>query len=300
MRRNRRKPAARLGKLWVLLLACCAIGEVSAGPLNILLTNDDGIAAPGIIAVRDALRVAGHRVIVVAPREDQSGSSVRISTRQLGLAQDGPDTWIVDGTPADTTLVALRRILKDAPPDLVVSGANRGQNLGVISNVSGTVGAAIMAAMHGVPAVAVSVGMDMAEAADGFPSTVAAYPAAARFVSRLVARLAGAAGRGPLLEPGTVLNVNYPALPVSRIKPARWTVLSRNFGYDLSYPDGDAPGTVKVAFATDNAPEPANANTDLALFRAGYVTLTLLDTSWLAPAPARTALVDRLGDLVQP
>jgi 5'/3'-nucleotidase SurE len=283
-----------------LLFAGAGPGDVTAREITILLTNDDGIAAPGIVAVRDTLRAAGHRVIVVAPREDQSGSSVRISTKQVGLTQDGPDTWIVDGTPADSTLVALRRILRDAPPDLVVSGANRGQNLGVTSNVSGTVGAAIMAAMHGIPAVAVSVGLDMTEAAAGFPSTVAAYPAAARFVSRLVGRLAARSGADPLLAKGTVLNVNYPALPVTRRKPARWTVLSRNFGYGLSYPDGPEPNTVKVAFASDDSLEPADANTDLARFRAGYITLTLLDTSWLAPVPAREALAARLGDIAEP
>ena len=281
----------------VLALAC---QQVAARELHILLANDDGYQAPGLLAVREALQAAGHRVTVVAPRVDQSGSSVKITTAQIGLKEESPGVWVVDGSPADAVLVALRRILKDAAPDLVVSGANRGQNPGAVTNVSGTVGAAVMAAMHGVPALAVSVGIDFTEAAQGFPSTVAAYSGAAQFVTRVVARLAEQAQDEALLPPRTLLNINYPALAPGVIKGARWSELGSGFGYAISYRDGDAPDTVKLAFGPDETTYAAEASTDTARFAAGYITVTLLDTSWLAPRGTRANAVRRLGSLIEP
>ncbi|MGD9601045.1 MAG: 5'/3'-nucleotidase SurE [Gammaproteobacteria bacterium] len=271
-----------------------------ASALTILLTNDDGFHAPGILAMQGALRDAGHRVIVVAPRTDQSGSSVKITTTAFALKQEAPDVWVVDGSPADSVWVGLRRVLRDAPPDLVVSGGNRGQNLGAVTNLSGTVGAAVMAALNDVPAIAVSVGIDLAEAAAGFPSTAAAYPAAGAFTAQLVARLAASRNDGPLLPPRTVLNVNYPARPAADVRPARWTRLGAELGYAADYVDGDGADTVKLAFGPDPNPYAANNPHDTARFAAGHVTVTVLQADWLAPRAVRVETMRRVGDLVRP
>lgn len=271
-----------------------------ASALTLLLTNDDGFQAPGLQAMQAALREAGHRVIVVAPRLDQSGSSVKITTTPLALKQEAPDVWVVDGSPADAVWVGLRRVLRETPPDLVVSGSNRGQNLGAVSNLSGTVGAAVMAALNDVPAIAVSVGIDFAEAEAGFPSTVAAYPAAGAFTAKLVARLAGARGDGALLPPRTVLNVNYPARPPAEVRPARWTRLGPEFGYAADYADGESPGTVKLALGPDPNRYAEKDAHDTARFAAGHVTVTVLQADWLAPRAVRLDAMRRVGDLVRP
>ncbi len=282
----------------VLLLGGAQLG--TARELNILLANDDGFEAPGLVAVRAALQAAGHHVTVVAPRTDQSGSSVKISTAQMAVKEESPGVWVVDGSPADAVWVGLRRVFKQAPPDLVISGANRGQNLGAVSNLSGTVGAAVMAAMNDVPAIAVSVGIDFTEAAQGFPSTLAAYPGAAQFVVGLVARLSAQPIRKKLLPARTLLNVNYPAMLPQAIKGARWADLGRGFGYTAAYREGDAAGTVKLALGPDTTKYPSGSRTDTARFAAGFVTLSLLDTSWLAARDARVDAAARVGDLAKP
>ncbi len=284
---------------WVFVLLLAGMQSGVARELNILLANDDGFAAPGLVALRTALQAAGHHVTVVAPRTDQSGSSVKVSTTPIALKEESPGVWVVDGSPADAVWVGLQRVFKQAPPDLVISGANRGQNLGAVSNLSGTVGAAVMAAMNDVPAIAVSVGIDFKEAAQGFPSTLAAYPGAAQFVVGLVARLSAQPARKSLLPARTLLNVNYPALLPAAVKGARWAELGRGFGYTVAYREGDAADTLKLAFGPDARQYPPGEHADTARFAAGYITLSLLDTSWQAPRGARAEAAARVGDLVR-
>ena len=286
--------------VWVFVLLLGGMQLGTARELNILLANDDGFEAPGLVAVRAALQAAGHHVTVVAPRTDQSGSSVKITTAQMALKEEAPGVWVVDGSPADAVWVGLHRVFKQAPPDLVISGANRGQNLGAVSNLSGTVGGAVMAAMNDVPAIAVSVGIDFKEAAQGFPSTLAAYSGAAQFVVALVARLSAQPPGKKLLPARTLLNVNYPAMLPKAIKGARWAELGRGFGYTVAYREGDVADTVKLAFGPDTTQYPPGASADTARFAAGFITLSLFDTSWLAPRSARADAAARLGNFVKP
>ena len=156
-------------------------------PLHILLTNDDGHEAPGIQALQRVFRQAGHRVSMVAPSTQQSATSMSVTSRRnLALEQIGDDSWHLDGQPADTVLVALRHLLEDNPPDLVLSGINFGPNVGTAIYMSGTIGAAMMASLYGVPAIAVSAGMRFDEVATQFPSTLEALSPAAEFVSSVV------------------------------------------------------------------------------------------------------------------
>ena len=125
---------------------------------RVLLTNDDGIDAPGLAALVEACRSWAGQTIVVAPKDPHSGCGHRVTTdRPLVLEQVGPDRYFVDGTPADCVRLALTALFADAPgPDWVLSGINAGGNLGVDIHHSGTVAAAREAALHGVPALAVS------------------------------------------------------------------------------------------------------------------------------------------------
>ena len=129
--------------------------------MRILLTNDDGIHAPGIHALHAALRECGHEVHVVAPLKENSGVSASLTLRGrlhvYDVEEDGLVGRAVDGTPADCVKLALTTLLRDAP-DLVVAGLNNGGNLGTDVFYSGTVGAAVEACMFGLPAAAVSRG----------------------------------------------------------------------------------------------------------------------------------------------
>jgi 5'-nucleotidase len=174
--------------------------------VRILLTNDDGIAAPGLAALWRAVRDLGE-VTVVAPHAERSavGHAITLADPLRVSEHAGPDGFAgfaVSGTPADCVKIAVRAILPE-PPDLVLSGINQGANLGTNLLYSGTVSAATEAAMLGIPAAALSL-------ADWHAADFAAAAAFAR-------RLAGEIGRRGL-PPGVSLNVNVPPLPAAQIR----------------------------------------------------------------------------------
>lgn len=160
-----------------LLVACSSDSDdAPAGPLRILVTNDDGVAAPGIDAVVQALLLDpdNNEIIVSAPAENRSGSAdntietlpscgTGAATQSSTMSGYDENVWAVDGCPADSVLYALDNLYPDQPPHVVLSGINEGQNVGFVSGgalsqVSGTVGAAKTAACSGVPALASSQG----------------------------------------------------------------------------------------------------------------------------------------------
>ena len=177
--------------------------------MNILLTNDDGIDAPGLAALaaacHDAWPAAG-RVIVVAPKEPHSGCGHRVTTdRPLVLEQVGSDRFHVDGTPADCVRLALATLFSEsAPPlDWVLSGINAGGNLGVDIHHSGTVAAAREAALHGVKSLAVSHYHRREEPID--------WQRAARWMTAILTSVVGRGGPGgEPLAAGEFWNVNFP------------------------------------------------------------------------------------------
>ncbi len=134
----------------------------ASAPLTILVTNDDGIGAPGIDALVTALSAIDDvELIIVAPAENQSGSSDNTTDGGVpsapGTTISGVEGTAVSGFPADAVIAALDEL--GVEPDLVVSGVNKGQNIGPLAAVSGTVGAARTAIRRGIPAVAVSAGL---------------------------------------------------------------------------------------------------------------------------------------------
>jgi 5'-nucleotidase len=167
--------------------------------VRILLSNDDGIYAAGLRALAAAFD--GDEVWVVAPDREQSASSHAISLhRPLRVHELSPRRWAVDGTPTDAVYVGLNHVLKNARPDVVLSGINHGPNLGNDVHYSGTVAAAMEAALLGVHALAISLAAPPPHD----------FSEAARFAAALARRVvASPPGGGPLL-----LNVNVPAGPV--------------------------------------------------------------------------------------
>ena len=123
---------------------------------EILLTNDDGVHSSGITSLADSLASTGH-VTTVAPDQEMSASSQSLTLiRPIRYDKIGPDRYSVEGTPTDCVIMALNYILP-LRPDLVISGINKGPNLGHDIAYSGTVAGAMEAARHGVQAVAVSL-----------------------------------------------------------------------------------------------------------------------------------------------
>jgi 5'-nucleotidase len=172
--------------------------------MSLLLTNDDGVHAPGLAAMAEALS-GRHPFITVAPAEEQSGMSHALTmNRPLRIGSHGEARWSVDGTPVDCVYVAIHKLCS-ALPTVVVSGINKGANLGDDVFYSGTVGAAREAALNGIAALAVS--LDLTEN-PGEAHFETAGSIAADVVDRML--------RTPL-PAGCFLNLNVPNRPLSAV-----------------------------------------------------------------------------------
>jgi 5'-nucleotidase len=173
---------------------------------EILLTNDDGIESPGIEALRDALLDAGN-VTVVAPASDQSAVGRAMSFR--ATVDDHPWGYVIEGTPSDCVVAGLGALVPDA--DIVVSGCNKGANLGMYTlGRSGTVSAAVEAAYFEVPAIASSLYVQQGETDfEEAAKDVADYRTAASATGHIVK----ASLENGLFEPADYFNVNAPRPP---------------------------------------------------------------------------------------
>lgn len=187
-------------------------------------------------------------------------------------------------------------MLAAAPPDLVVSGTNLGQNLGASTNSSETVGAAvIMAIQLGVPAIAISAGLDLRESGDTpqrFTNTIKVFPDDASLAVGLIARLVRSCGRaGALLPPGIVLNLNYPLGELAGVKIAR---RGDRGGFTTSYAELPDDAGVIADLMHETRSEPRINDADTSLSAQGYVTISILDGNWDAGAAARGRIADLL------
>lgn len=174
---------------------------------RVILTNDDGIDAPGMAVMEEIAAQIALEVWVVAPEHDQSGQSHAISLHHaIRVSERGPRRFGVTGTPGDCAAMGICHLMKDAPPQLMLSGVNRGVNLGIESVFSGTVGGAMTAMMLGVPAIALS---------QAFTDR--------RNVPWDTARSLGPGTIQQLVDigwaTGACLNVNFPPIPASEAGP---------------------------------------------------------------------------------
>ena len=125
--------------------------------MRILLTNDDGINAPGLVVLEKIARQLSDDVTIVAPELDQSGVSHSFSLNDpLRLRKVRPNVFAVKGTPTDCVLMGVRHVLKGVTPDLVLSGVNHGQNVGEDVTYSGTIAGAMEGTLLGIPSIALS------------------------------------------------------------------------------------------------------------------------------------------------
>jgi 5'-nucleotidase len=234
----------------------------SAAPHEIVVTNDDGVSAPGIDAVVTALRgVPGVHVTVVAPAKNQSGTGSKTTAGTLTYATaktaSGYPATAVDGYPADTITVALDKL--NLHPWLVVSGVNQGQNLGPVANLSGTVGGAQAAVSRGIPALAVSA---------GFGTTVD-YTTAARYAIQWVDALLGNGSSATPSTPPTdsLSNLNVPSCSTGAVRGEK-QVPSESNSSDLG-----------AAVQKQDCAATTSPTTEVAAFNAGFATLTEVPAS---------------------
>ena len=235
-------------------------------PLRILITNDDGVDAPGIAVMREIAAAISSDVWVVAPDGNQSGASHRFTFgRELGLEARAPKTYaIVGGSPADCVVAAFTHLCKDHHPDLVLSGVNNGQNLGDIINCSGTAAGAREGAMHGALAIA------MSQAADYETRRELTWDNARRYGAEVVrALLASATGREHYY------NVNFPFCAPEDVSGIRVAAAQRFSRSPMAYYPSDNAG--KFFIAIPETPAPLDEAMDFhLLLHADAITVTPL------------------------
>lgn len=244
--------------------------------MRILVTNDDGIDAEGLAVLVDYLKAAAekaeprHEIIVFAPEGERSGISHGMTLRHpTKVRQLAENTYTCSGTPADCVIVACLWALK-GKPDLVISGINRGPNLGTDIIYSGTCAAARQAALVGIPAIAVSCA-HYAAPLD--------YRASAAFVAHNLDKLA------QQWKEDCFINVNCPSSGDEKLK-ARWTIPGRNKYYDsLKCFDG-IDGYTYCFIAEGRHERQADSHSDHQAVADGQIALSLVDIHPRASQPA--------------
>lgn len=241
--------------------------------MRILITNDDGINAPGLKVLReiaDALAGTSGEVWCVAPAFEQSGVAHAISyTQPMMVSELAPRIYAVQGSPADCILAGLHDILTDTPPDLVLSGVNRGNNAAENAMYSGTLGAAMEAALQGVRAIALSqfYGPGNRDLADTFD---AARGHGLSTVRRLLSK-----GVWSNDDYKIFYNINFPPVSASDVKGVRAVPqgFRRGIGFGIE-PQVSPSGRRFLWVKGAPQQQPTRPDTDAAVNLDGYISVT--------------------------
>ncbi len=229
--------------------------------MHILISNDDGYDSPGLRILASSF-AASDKVSVVAPDQDRSAASNSLTLdRPLRITRISENIYAVNGTPTDCVHLGVTGLFKDAPPDMVLSGVNHGENLGDDVVYSGTVAAAMEGRYLGFPAVAVSIVSLRPRHLD----------TAAKVTRRLIGHLKNAA-----LPREIILNVNVPDVPLHDVKGFKSTRLGNRHVAEPAIEDSDPRGEPIYWIGAPGPEQDAGSGTDFHAVAAGYVSVTPL------------------------
>jgi 5'-nucleotidase len=250
--------------LTAIILACFSV-VASAQSYRVLLSNDDGIESPRLHALHAALsQLEGVEVVVAAPNVNQSGASQSSigSITVDNFEKDGRFFgYAVHGRPADAVRFGIKELGKDQPFDIVVSGINRGANVGDVSHLSGTVGAAMEGLYHGLPAIAVSEDPNSENTA-----------ITAKFAADLVDRY-----RRLGAPSGTMISINVPAGPLKgvAVRPMGDSYLQTD-SYEAVERNGESTEYERIRLIVNSE----DSTTDTYAYQQGYISVTPLKFDW--------------------
>lgn len=236
--------------------------------MRILLTNDDGYYAPGLKVLEAIAATLSDDVWIVAPADEQSGAGHSLTlTRPLRIRKHGEKRFAVAGTPTDAVMMALAKIMKDTPPDLILSGVNRGANLAEDVTYSGTVSAAMEGALAGVRSIALS----QVYAREGMGDVVP-FDAAQAWGEKVLRPLIDAP-----LAPRTLININFPALAADKVLGVRVVAQGlRDYGRLQIIGNRDPRGYEYFWFGLGPSIETPAHSTDVEAVADGYIAVTPL------------------------
>jgi 5'-nucleotidase len=235
--------------------------------MRILLSNDDGVHSPGLALLEKIAREFSDDVFVVAPETDQSGVAHSLSLSDpLRIREISPRHFAVKGTPTDCVILAVRKLM-DRPPDLVLSGINKGQNVAEDVTYSGTIAAAMEGALLGIPSIALSQAYNFFVNRQGIP-----WDCAETHVSGVLRRLMAAG-----VPQNVLMNVNFPPCSAEEVKGVAITVQGRRSA-DLMYIEDrlDGRGNPYHWIAFRRGDFTPGAGTDLEALEENLISITPL------------------------
>ncbi len=244
--------------------------------MRILLTNDDGVNAPGLKILEEIARAFSDDIWIVAPAEENSGAGHSLTlSRPVRIREHGPKHYSVSGTPTDAVMLALGVLMKDQRPDLILSGVNRGANLGDDVTYSGTVSAAMEGTLAGVRSIALSQVYSKEGMGDSVP-----FAAAQSWGERALR---------PLLAmefaPRTLVNINFPALAPDDVKGVK--VVRQGFhdyGRGSIVKGTDPRGYDYYWFGLHGIEQTPGHDTDLEAVGDGYIAVTPMQLDLTHPS----------------
>lgn len=232
---------------------------------RILLSNDDGIDAPGIKILERVAQQLADEIWVVAPATDKSGVSNSLSLREpVRVENRGARRYAVHGTPGDCVAVAIRHLMKDSPPDVLLSGINSGSNIGFETVLSGTVGAAITGVLLGIPSVAFSQDKRQEDQPDWQTAEAHCLPVLQQLIE---------VG----LPAECCLNINFPNLPKGEVKGIKATRqgIGKVKGITVS-PTADPHGEHYFWLRVEHGITDLPAHSEVSAVDEGYISVTPL------------------------
>ena len=247
--------------------------------LKILITNDDGINAPGIKLLNRVAREFSDDITIIAPEREQSGRSQAMSLSDIiRLRQHEEKVYSISGTPTDCVMLAIKQLMKDDKPNLILSGVNRGQNLADDINYSGTIGAAMEGAIHGIKSIAFSQVFNIHNEGKD------AFDASKKNLSTILKKLIAID-----YSNNVVLNVNFPDVFESNLSHEFTYQGKRDVPAHTMEERIDPRGQKYYWIGFKRAKGGIKANTDLAAIYNGNISIT--------PVSANRTDVNTLGKL---
>ena len=232
--------------------------------MNILITNDDGINADGLIALKKSLEKV-HSVFIVAPLKEQSGSSHSLTMNMpLRVYEYGKNYYAVDGTPTDCIMLAINKIFEKIKFDLLISGINYGANLGDDITYSGTVAGAMEGCLMGIPSIAISLDVNFKKR-----PVYVHYETAVFVLNKIIEN-------GLKFKKDTFLNINVPDLPIEKIKGIKITRQGKRTYKDVIVENIDPRGEKYFWIAGTPVVLCKDEDTDIYAVENGYVSITPL------------------------
>lgn len=232
--------------------------------MHFLISNDDGIHATGIKALAETLESMGQ-VTVFAPNRDRSGASNSLTLdRPIRISRVDENRYAVNGTPTDCVHMAVTGVMREEP-DMVISGINNAANLGDDVIYSGTVAAAIEGRHLGLPAIALSLATDYNKQNERY------FDTAQHFLKKIIVNL-----ESHPLPQDTILNINFPNLPIEEVKGIKVTRLGHRHKAENAVKDSDPRGRVIYWIGPAGPEADAGEGTDFHAIKNGYVSITPL------------------------